>query len=54
MYYAGGTKGFSPNPGEYRNSCLKQLRKMTEVSNTRPSQHDLTVYRIRKDEQAVK
>jgi hypothetical protein len=60
---AGGTKGFSLNPGavsryyitaEYRSSCLKQLRKMTEVSETRPSHHDLTVSRIRKDEQAVK
>jgi len=58
LYFAGGTKGFSLNPGavsrcyiitEYHSCCLKQLRKLTEVSESTLIHHDLTVSRIRYD-----
>lgn len=62
IYFTGGTKGFSLNPGavtryymtaEYRSTCLQQLRKMTDVSSHAAIHYDLTPSRMKKDEEAV-
>ena len=59
---AGGTKGFSLKPAalsryyltaEYRSTCLKQLRELTDIRPPGISHHDLESSRIRKDEVAV-
>ena len=58
----GGTKGFSLKPAaliryyltaEYRSTCLKQLRELTDIKPPCVSHHDLESSRIRKDELAV-
>ena len=58
----GGTKGFSLKPAalsryyltaEYRSTCLKQLRELTDIKPPGVSHHDLESSRIRKDELAV-
>ena len=54
-----GTKGFSLKPAalsryyltaEYRSTCLKQLRELTDIKPPGASHHDLESTRIRKDE----
>ena len=58
----GGTKGFSLKPdalsryyltAEYRSTCLKQIRELTDIKPPGVSHHDLESSRIRKDELAV-
>lgn len=62
-FIAGGTRGFSLNPGavsryyitsEYRSACLKQLRRMTNIRSIGLHHHDLTTSRIKTDEKAIK
>ena len=59
---AGGTKGFSLKPAtlsryyltaEYRSTCLKQLRELTDIRPPGISHHNLESSRIGKDEVAV-
>ncbi|XP_053399793.1 uncharacterized protein LOC123523028 [Mercenaria mercenaria] len=59
---AGGTKGFSLNPGaisryyltaEYRSICLRNIREMTDIKVTGLSHVDLEPERVKKDESAV-
>ena len=60
---AGGTKGFSLNPGaisryyhtaEYRTMYLRQMREMTGVGGSQLDQADLHQPRIQKDEKDVR
>ena len=59
---AGGTKGFSLNPGsvsiyyltaEYRSVCLRNLREMVHEKPRGVSHADLEPERIKKDEKSI-